>query len=121
MDSTLSLSEKVSLGLMTTGIGILVVFAALLLIIVVIMILTQILKERKKVEEKKEEISAHVPEPEPVSQQNDDALPAVIAAAVAAYLDGEKQSGLVIKSYRKVNADNPWAQAGRNAQIYNKL
>ena len=121
MDSTLSLSEKLNYGLMTTGIGLLVVFCALILIIVVIMVLTQILKERKKIEEKKEEIKPSVPEPDHAPAQNDDVLTAVLSAAVAAYLDGEKQNGLVIKSYRKVTADNPWSQAGRNAQIYNRL
>lgn len=123
MDSTLSLSEKLNYGLMTTGIGLLVVFCALILIIVVITILTQILKERKKEEAKKEEIKLPVTEsePAPAGAQEGDALTAVLAAAVAAYLDGEKQNGLIIKSYRKVTADNPWSQSGRNSRIYNKL
>lgn len=121
MDSTLSLSEKMSEGLMTTGLGLLVVFSALILIIVVIMILTQILKERKKVEEKKDVSQTAVPAPEPQVKQNDDVLTAVIAAALALYMDDNTNGGLIIKSYRKVSAESPWAQAGRNAQIYNKF
>lgn len=121
MGSTLSVSEKISLGLMTTGIGLLVVFAALILIIFVISILTEVLKERKKNDVKKEDVPVTVTEPEPITTQNDDALTAVLAAAIAAYMDSEKQTGLVIKSYRKVSADNPWTQAGRNARIYNKI
>lgn len=124
MTSTLTLSEKLNLGLMTTGIGLLVVFCALILIIVVILVLSQILKERPKKSDKKEEVpvaEAAAPEPETKLKQQDDALTAVISAAVAAYLESENDNGLVVKSYRKVSAETPWAQAGRNAQIYNKL
>lgn len=114
-------------GGIVTGLGILVVFVCLALIILVITVLSWILKDRtrKKPEpavEKKIEEEIHKPMPEiPVVQVEQNELVAVLTAAVAAYLEEESPSGLVVRSFKRVPGANAWGRAGRSAQIYNKF
>lgn len=114
-------------GGVVTALGILVVFVCLALIILVVSVLSWILKDRsrKKPEpalEKKFEEEIHKPLPEiPVVEVEQNELIAVLTAALAAYLDEERPSGLVVRSYKRVPGGNAWGRAGRNAQIYNKF
>ncbi len=126
-------ADKLALGLETTGLGLLVTFVALVFLIVIISVLAAIMKERKKL--KAALVANDAPAPtkqvaEPTAPKaaqggDDTELIAVLTAAATAYMQGQAgaaaSSGLVIRSYRKVNGTSAWATAGRNAQIYNKF
>jgi len=128
-------ADKLTLGLQTTGLGLLVTFVALVFLIVIITILSAIMKEKKRIRAEIGQTQApkgpvaavEQPVAEAVNVSEADAddseLVAVLAAAASAYMRSEQGggSGLVIRSYRKVNGTSAWANAGRNAQIYNKF
>lgn len=121
----MSVSNELALGFQTTGLGLLVVFVALALIIVIITILGAVLKGKKKKKPAIEKLVEHieqpsVPQAQPFTQDGE--LLAVLTAAVTAYIGNSGgANGLVVRSYRRVSVDSPWARAGRNAQIYNKF
>jgi sodium pump decarboxylase gamma subunit len=125
MEQVLTSAEKTNIGLMTTGLGLLVTFAVLILIIVILTVLAGVLRERKKSPSK----AATAPKPAmatppaaAAAQADDGELVAALTAAVAAYLGSPgSAAGLVVRSYRRLDRKNAWAEAGKNAQIFNKF
>ncbi len=128
MGSTMTIGQEMDLGWMTTGLGLLVVFAALALIIVIIYLLSYILRDRKKDAPAKAAPVAPAPAapapPVPQAAQADDSeLVAVLTAAVAYAMTGDavNTTGLVVRSYRRIDNESAWGKAGRNSQIFNKF
>ena len=126
------IGSKILYGLQVTAIGLVVVFMGLAILIGFITLMAQVFKAidgkkaaRLKAEEaaaafaaaaaaKAAPAPAPVVEPEPVAEEVDDAqLIAVIAAAIAAYTDGNKQ--LVVRKVRRVSG---WNRASRAEQVY---
>ncbi len=126
------IGSKILYGLQVTAIGLVVVFMGLAILIGFITLMAQVFKAidgkkaaRLKAEEaakaaaaaaaaKAAPAPAPVAEPEPVVEEVDDAqLIAVIAAAIAAYTDGNKQ--LVVRKVRRVSG---WNRASRAEQVY---
>ena len=126
------IGSKILYGLQVTAIGLVVVFMGLAILIGFITLMAQVFKAidgkkaaRLKAEEaakaaaaaaaaKAAPAPAPVAEPEPVVEEVDDAqLIAVIAAAIAAYTDSDKQ--LVVRKVRRVSG---WNRASRAEQVY---
>ena len=124
---------KIVYGLQVAAIGLVVVFLGLAILIAFITLMAQVFKaiEGKKAdkaaEAKRAEEAARAAEaakaaaapaavePEPVAEDvtDDGALIAVIAAAIAAFTDSDKQ--LVVRRVRRVSG---WNRAGRTEQVY---
>lgn len=61
---------------------------------------------------------ASVAEAEPAKAEADEALAAVMAAAIAAYQGGTTQPDLIVKRIRRVSGPSTvWANAGRNESV----
>ncbi len=116
--------QNLSLGLSTTLVGILVVFLGLVILIACIYVMGAL---NKKADGSKNTAGpkpapapmaapAPVPpiQPEQEIAENDDALIAVITAAIAAVWQGE-QSGFVVRRVRRADGR---ARAAREEQIY---
>ncbi len=124
MGNTMTIAQDMDLGWMTTGLGLLVVFAALALIIVIIYLLSYILRDRKKDAPAKKAAPVAAAPPVPQAAQADDSeLVAVLTAAVAYAMTGDagNTTGLVVRSYRRIDNESAWGKAGRNSQIFNKF
>ena len=124
---------KIVYGLQVAAIGLVVVFLGLAILIAFITLMAQVFKaiEGKKAdkaaEAKRAEEAARAAEaakaaaapaavaPEPAVEDvtDDSALIAVIAAAIAAFTDADKQ--LVVRKVRRVSG---WNRAGRAEQVY---
>ncbi len=109
-------------GLSTAGTGMIVVFVGLILLILCISVMAIFKKRGDKpvvIEEKPvAEIAAPAPQPQP--EVNDDALIAVITAAIAAVWQGEK-SGFVVRRVRRVNNAPSWNTSARDEQLYSHM
>ncbi len=132
MNLDMSVSDKLALGFQTTGLGLLVVFVALALIIFIIMALSAMLGDKKKKAAETRTVPTMAPSASAapvapvasvVQQNNDSELIAVLTAAAACYLTGdvENTTGLVVRSYRRIESESAWGKAGRNSQIFNKF
>ena len=124
---------KIVYGLQVAAIGLVVVFLGLAILICFITLMAQVFKaldakkaeraaEAKRAEEaaRAAEAAKAVPAPsaapvEPAVQDvtDDSELIAVIAAAIAAFTDSDKQ--LVVRRVRRVSG---WNRAGRAEQVY---
>ena len=124
---------KIVYGLQVAAIGLVVVFLGLAILIAFISLMAQVFKAvegrkaDKAAEAKRAEEAARAAEaakavaapaavePEPVVEDvtDDSALIAVIAAAIAAFTDSDKQ--LVVRRVRRVSG---WNRAGRTEQVY---
>ena len=122
--------ENLSLGLSTTAVGMLVVFAGLVILIACISIMGLL---NKNTGTKKKAVSAPKattpppapvqPEtavPAPVQQESDEQLIAAITAAIAAVWQGN-QSGFVVRRVRRTDGMSARARAAREEQIYTHL
>ena len=130
----MSILGKIVYGLQVAAIGLVVVFLGLAILIGFITLMAQVFKaiDASKNEKAKalaaaqaaeaaaaaKAAAAQAPkavEPEPVVEEvTDDAkLIAVIAAAIAAFTDSDKQ--LVVRKVRRVSG---WNRAGRAEQVY---
>ncbi len=130
----MSVGAKLIYGAQVTAIGLVVVFLGLAILIGFITLMAQVFKaiDASKNEKAKalaaaqaaeaaaaaKAAAAQAPkavEPEPVVEEvTDDAeLIAVIAAAIAAFTDSDKQ--LVVRKVRRVSG---WNRAGRAEQVY---
>lgn len=114
--------DKLSLGLSTTVIGMLVVFFGLVILIACIYAMTSVTGRRKKAAAPKE-----APAPQPVAdapqeteEEDDGALIAVIAATIAAVWQNES-TGFVVRRVRRVQNSTARARAARDEQIYSRL
>lgn len=115
--------ESMSFGtaLLVTLIGMTVVFIGLCVLIGIIKLLAFVTGQMGKPKAKKAENPAPVAAPvsEPVADEaetDDEALIAVIAAAVACMM--EDNTGFVVRRVRRVNTAPAWQKAGREEQIY---
>ena len=129
----MSVFGKIVYGLQVAAIGLVVVFLGLAILIGFITLMAQVFKaidakknakaaEAKRAEEAaraaeaaKAAAAAPVAQPEPVVEDvtDDSELIAVIAAAIAAFTDSDKQ--LVVRKVRRVSG---WNRAGRAEQVY---
>ncbi|MBQ4640300.1 MAG: OadG family protein [Clostridia bacterium] len=122
--------ENLSLGLSTTAVGMLVVFAGLVILIACITVMGLL---NKNAGTKKKTVSApkaatpppapvqpETAAPAPVQQESDEQLIAVITAAIAAVWQGN-QSGFVVRRVRQVDTVSARARAAREEQIYTHL
>ena len=117
--------DKLGFGLGALLIGILIVFVGLCILILCVRILNLAAGKDSK---KKEIAPAPVKMPEPVtpvplaqekSEDRDDALIAVITAAVAAVWQGE--GGFQVRRVRRIQNTPAWHRAGREEQTYSRL
>ena len=124
---------KIVYGLQVAAIGLVVVFLGLAILIAFITLMAQVFKAidgkkaDKAAEAKRAEEAARAaeaaktaaapaavePEPAVADVTDDSALIAVIAAAIAAFTDSDKQ--LVVRRVRRVSG---WNRAGRTEQVY---
>ena len=129
----MSFGGKIVYGLQVAAIGLVVVFLGLAILIGFITLMAQVFKvingnkEAKAAEAKRAAEAAKaakaaeaakavpVAQPEPVVEDvtDDSELIAVIAAAIAAFTDSDKQ--LVVRKIRRVSG---WNRAGRAEQVY---
>ena len=129
----MSFGGKIVYGLQVAAIGLVVVFLGLAILIGFITLMAQVFKvingnkeakaaEAKRAAEAAEAVKAAeaakavpVAQPEPVVEDvtDDSELIAVIAAAIAAFTDSDKQ--LVVRKVRRVSG---WNRAGRAEQVY---
>ena len=113
--------EKLSLGLSTTAIGMLVVFFGLAILIGCIYVLSCFTKRAKQQPEKKPETeAAPAPVVEEAEEADDSELIAVISAAIAAVWD-KQDSGFVVRRVRRIETSTARARAARDEQIYNRF
>ena len=129
----MSVFSKIVYGLQVAAIGLVVVFLGLAILIGFITLMAQVFKaidgkknakaraeaEAKAAAERRAAEAAKAAAPAPIEQPaaeevTDDAqLIAVIAAAIAAFTDGNKQ--LVVRKVRRVSG---WNRASRAEQVY---
>ncbi|MBR2796940.1 MAG: OadG family protein [Clostridia bacterium] len=125
----MNFGSKIVYGAQVTAIGLVVVFLGLAILIAFITLMAQVFKgiDAKKNAKAAEaaraaeavkvaEVAKPAPAPvEPVVQDvtDDSELVAVIAAAIAAFTDSDKQ--LVVRRVRRVSG---WNRAGRAEQVY---
>ena len=126
----MSVLGKIGYGLQVAAIGLVVVFLGLTILIAFITLMAQVFKaiDRKKAEKARAEAEARAAatvepvapaapavEEAPAAQDvtDDGELIAVIAAAIAAFTDSDKQ--LVVRRVRRVSG---WNRAGRAEQVY---
>ena len=119
--------DKLIFGLTVTVIGIAVVFCGLVVLIGLIKLVAMatggISKPKK---EKAAPAPAPAPAPVPAAPvaetqpvQADDALIAVISAAVAAMM--EEGSAFTVRRIRRVSNATAWSRAGREEQVYSRF
>ena len=112
--------DRLMLGLSTTAIGILVVFFGLIILIGCIYAMTLFTRQPDK--KPAAPVPAPVPVPaapeEPIEEAEDDALIAVLSAAIAAVWQ-EEGTGFVVRRVRRVQNSSARARAARDEQIFN--
>ena len=115
--------ETVSYGLSVSAVGMATVFVGLIILIILI---KGMQKAKPSVTQQKKQADA----PSIVIQTsnvNDDAIVAVIAAAVSAVMEDaqkgmpEGKKGFVVRSIRRVSSAPAWNRAGREEQVYSRL
>ncbi len=110
----MTLTEALSEGLMTTFVGLLIVFAVLIILMLVMMLMKVVFyKPEAKPAEKAEPAAPVAAAAETESNATDEAeLIAVLTAAVAVCMD-KPASKLNIKSYKRIKNTAPaWNKAG---------
>ncbi len=117
----MSLGEALSTGLLTTVLGMVIVFAVLAILMAVLILMKKVFyQEPAKKTAPAPAQPAPVPAPAPVKTQpaaDDEELIAVLTAAVAASLNTSTYN-LRIKSYRRVGNQAPaWNRAGLQETI----
>ena len=127
----MNFGSKIVYGEQVSAIGLVVVFLGLAILIGFITLMAQVFKridanksakaaEANRAAEASRaaeaaKAAAPVAQPEPVAEEvtDDSELIAVIAAAIAAFTDSDKQ--LVVRKVRRVSG---WNRAGRAEQVY---
>ncbi|MBR1586555.1 MAG: OadG family protein [Clostridia bacterium] len=120
--------ERLTLGLSTTVIGMLVVFFGLVILIACIYAMTSITgRKRKKPAPEIKEIPAPLPVTreaavEEAQAEDDGAVVAAITAAIALILADEGSgSGFVVRRIRRSPQGTARARAAREEQIFSRL
>lgn len=113
--------DKLSLGLSTAVIGMLVVFSGLIILIACIYLMTSITGRSKKAPAPTQE-KAPAPQQAAIEEEvvDDAQLIAVISAAIAAVWQGEN-SGFVVRRVKRIQNSTARARAARDEQIYSRL
>lgn len=134
-ENTGTVLEKLGLGASVTVMGLAIVFLGLISLIIITVVypkITRALISRSSARKEKAKIDDSKPK-KPVAVQKtaapaavakpaeDDALIAVITAAIAASL-GTSSNGVVIKSIERTGQNVPsWGARGRIEQVYNRF
>lgn len=116
--------DKLSLGLSTTVIGMLVVFFGLVILIACIYVMTTFTGRKSKKAAAPETKAAPVPEAAPVMEEAEDEGPviAAITAAIAAIWNQEEHTGgFVVRRVRRSQGGTARARAARDEQMYSRL
>ena len=115
--------DKLTLGLSTTVIGMLVVFFGLVILIACIYAMTSFTGRKKAAPAVKAAAPIPVPAAPAVQEETDDLqLIAVLTAAVAAvWQDEGNESGFVVRRVRRVQSSTARSRAARDEQIYSRL
>ena len=122
--------EKLTLGLSTTAIGMLVVFFGLVILILCIYGMTSITGRQKKTEATRQaSVPAAPQEPAPeVSyddnhEEDDEQVVAAIAGALAMIWqsEGRQEGGFIVRRIRRIQTSTARARAARDEQIYSRL
>ncbi len=136
-ENTGTVLEKLGLGGSVAVMGLAVVFLGLISLIIITVVYPKITralisrpsarKEAKKVEKKesavaiRKAVSVSDAKPSDAKLAEDDALIAVITAAIAASL-GTSANGVVVKSIERTGQNVPsWGARGRIEQVYNRF
>lgn len=106
-------------GLSVAGTGIIVVFLGLILLILTISVM-KLFRSRKEQPVIHEKAPAPVIPAEPQPPMNDDAVIAVITAAIAAVWQGET-SAFVVRRVRRVHNAPAWNTTARDEQLYSHM
>lgn len=116
-------------GLSVTVVGMLIVFFGLVILIGLIKVVTKLTDSAKQTKEAAPAAPVPPPAPAPVpaapapvasaAPAQDDALIAVISAAIAAVM-GENQ-GFVVRRVRRISNAPAWQRAGREEQVYSRF
>lgn len=112
-------------GLSVTVVGMLIVFFGLIVLIGLIKLVTMMTNSEKPSRETPQPKPAPVPVAvEPVAAEaaipaQDDALIAVISAAIAAVMEEDK--GFVVRRVRRISNAPAWQKAGREEQVYSRF
>lgn len=120
--------DKLVFGLSVTVVGMLIVFFGLIILIGLIKVVTMMTNSEKPKKETPP-APASVPAPAPVAvapaapapaaPAQDDALIAVISAAIAAVMGEDK--GFVVRHVRRISNAPAWQKAGREEQVYSRF
>lgn len=117
--------DKLLFGLSVTAIGILIVFFGLILLIGLIKLVSIVTsespkpKKEKKVEAAPVAAPVAVAAPVPAAPAQDDALIAVITAAIAAAM--ENGAAFTVRRVRRISNSPAWQKAGREEQTYSRF
>ena len=107
-------------GLSVTVVGMLIVFFGLIILIGLIKLVTVMTSGEKHHKETATPAPTPAPvEPAPVAAPQDDALIAVISAAIAAVMGEDK--GFVVRHVRRISNAPAWQKAGREEQVYSRF
>ena len=112
------------MGLSTTGVGMLVVFAGLVILIACISVMTRFTGRKKQASAvKAAPVADPLPAPVvPEAAEDDLSVIAAITAAIAAvWQDEGNESGFVVRRVRRVQSSTARARAARDEQIYSRL
>jgi sodium pump decarboxylase gamma subunit len=120
--------DKLSLGLSTTVIGMLVVFFGLVILIACIYVMTTFTGRKSKKAAAPETKAVPVPEAAPVmeeaAEEAEDEGPviAAITAAIAVLWNQEEHTGgFVVRRVRRTQGGTARARAARDEQMYSRL
>lgn len=113
------------LGLSTTAVGMLVVFAGLIILIMCIYAMTSLTgRQNTAPAPQVEEAPVAAPVAEEAApaaaEENDEQLIAVITAAIAAVWEGQ-QSSFVVRRVRRAQSSTARARAARDEQMFSRL
>ena len=112
-------------GLSVTVVGMLIVFFGLIILIGLIQLVTVMTSGEKHHKETATPAPTPAPVPvapvelAPVAAPQDDALIAVISAAIAAVMGEDK--GFVVRHVRRISNAPAWQKAGREEQVYSRF
>lgn len=121
------MTQALSLGdsLLVTLVGLSIVFAGLIILICLIKVLVTITtgtgkkKEAPKAAAPAAPAAAPAPAAAAVDVTDDDALIAVITAAVACMMD--EGSAFTVRRVRRISNAPAWQKAGREEQVYSRF
>lgn len=109
-------NELIMEGLAYTVMGIAIVFMILVIIMLVIKAMALFSSDNSNKGKKEEAVKA---EEVPAEKKDNNAIIAIITAAIAAIL-GKSATGFRIRSYRKIQ-DGEWNKAGRREVLDNRI